>query len=168
MLKPAIHYADILPKLYQSIWFNDKYKYYNYNTTWRNFNVSDRSDDWHEFASVDSQGNVLGLISYYVVRCVPKAQSFGTLSFKSGSVIFGRDLLQSIDDIFVKFGLHKLDFSVVIGNPIEKTYDRLCEKYGGEILCIERDETRLQDNKLYDVKRYTITRENYLKKKSGS
>jgi hypothetical protein len=65
--------------------------------------------------------------------------------------------------MFTKFNLHKLDFGVVIGNPVEKTYDNLCRRYGGRILCIEKEETRLQDNKLYDVKRYEIMREDYLK-----
>jgi hypothetical protein len=51
----------------------------------------------------------------------------------------------------------------VIGNPIEETYDRLCAKYGGRILCIQKDETKLEDNKYYDVKLYEIMREDYMK-----
>ena len=44
MLKPAILYADQIPKLYQGVWFNDKYKYYNYNSYWHTFTVEDTSN----------------------------------------------------------------------------------------------------------------------------
>lgn len=165
MLAPAILYKEQLEKLYHSIWFDDKYKYYNYDAVWSTFNVCDKSNDWHEFVSIDKDGQILGVISYYIVRSVPRAQNLGILSFVSNSLIFGRDVLRVIQDIFEKFNLLKLNFSVVIGNPIEKTYDKLCAKYGGDILCIEKNETRLQDNQLYDVKRYVIDRENYLASK---
>ena len=77
--------------------------------------------------------------------------------------MFGKDLLKAIQDIFERFNFHKLTFSVVIGNPAEKSYDRLCAKYGGRILCIQKEETKLEDNKYYDVKRYEIMREDYMK-----
>jgi hypothetical protein len=166
MLKPAIFYKDEIPKLYQSIWFNEKYKYYNYNTSWHTFNVEDKTDDWHEFVSVDENGNVVGYIHYHVNRITLNCNAFGAINF-TDNPIFGRDLLQVIQDIFERFNFHKLDFSVVIGNPAEKSYDRLCQKYGGRILCIEKDETKLDDNKYYDVKRYTIMRDEYLAARRG-
>ena len=54
---------------------------------------------------------------------------------------------------------------MVIGNPIERTYDKLCQKYGGRIIGIEKEETKLQDNKYYDVKRYEILRSEYVANK---
>lgn len=160
MLKPAILYKDEIPKLYQSIWFNEKYKYYNYNTTWHTFSIADSTNDWHEFVSVDKQGKIIGYIHYYVVRDTLNCCRFGAINF-TNNPIFGKDLLQVFKDIFERFNFHKVQFAVVIGNPVEKTYDRLCQKYGGRILCIEKDETKLEDNKYYDVKRYEILRDEY-------
>ena len=160
MLKPAIQYAEVLPKLYQSIWFNEKYKYYNYSPTWHTFQIDDKTNDWHEFVSVDKEGKVIGYIHYYVNRTTQNCCRFGAINF-TDDPIFGKDILQVIRDIFERFNFRKLDFSVVIGNPAEKSYDRLCQKYGGRILCIEKDETILDDNKYYDVKRYCITRDEY-------
>ena len=160
MLKPAILYKEEIPRLYQSIWFNDKYKYYNYSTTWHTFSIDEKTNDWHEFVSVNAKGEVIGYIHYYVNRTTLNCNRFGAINFTDDPT-FGRDLLQVIKDIFERFNFHKLDFSVVIGNPAEKSYDHLCKKYGGHILCIEKDETKLDDNKYYDVKRYYIMRDEY-------
>lgn len=167
MLKPAIQYADILPKLYQSIWFKNKYKYYNYNSYWHTFQIEDKTIDWHEFVSVNGEGEVIGYIHYYVDRVTLNCSRFGAINFTDDPT-FGKDLLQVIKDIFERFNFHKLTFSVVIGNPVEETYDRLCAKYGGRILCIQKDETKLEDNKYYDVKLYEIMREDYLKCKKNT
>ena len=164
MIKPAFLYKEQIEKMYANIWFEDKYKFYNYTPYWQNLNINDKTTDWHEFVSLNEKGEIIGLFSYYVYRDVSAARSFGAINFTDDMVTFGRDLLQVIDEIFTKFNFNKLNFGVVIGNPIEKTYDRLCTKYGGRILCVEKDETRLQDNKLYDVKRYEIMRSEYLKK----
>lgn len=162
MLKPAILYADQIPKLYQGVWFNDKYKYYNYNSYWHTFTVEDKTFDWHEFVSVDASGQVIGYIHYYIDRNTLNCMRFGAINF-TDNPLFGKDLLQVIKDIFERFNFHKLSFGMVVGNPIEKTYDRLVEKYGGRITCIEKEETKLDDNKYYDVKRYEILREDYLR-----
>jgi hypothetical protein len=134
VLKPAILYKEEIPRLYQSIWFNDKYKYYNYSTTWHTFSIDEKTHDWHEFVSVNAKGEVIGYIHYYVNRTTLNCNRFGAINFTDDPV-FGRDLLQVIKDIFERFNFHKLDFSVVIGNPAEKSYDHLCKKLAA-IFCV--------------------------------
>ena len=162
MLKPAILYADQIPKLYQSLWFNDKYKYYNYNSHWYTFTVEDKTFDGHEFVSVDASGQIIGYIHYFIDRCTLNCMRFGAINF-TDNPLFGKDVLQVVKDIFERFNFHKLSFGMVVGNPIENTYDRLVEKYGGRVVCIEKEETKLDDNKYYDVKRYEILRDDYLR-----
>ena len=50
-----------------------------------------------------------------------------------------------------------------MGNPIEKMYDKYINKYGGRIIGINKQSTKLQDENYYDVKYYEIFREDYLK-----
>lgn len=73
---------------------------------------------------------------------------------------------KAFKDIFEKFRLHKLSFSVVVGNPIESQYDRLIEKYGGRIVGIQKAQTKLIDNKYYDVKLYEILADQYYNAKA--
>lgn len=78
-------------------------------------------------------------------------------------MIFGRDLGKALTDIFEKFNFNKLKFSVVVGNPIEKSYDRMIQKYGGRVVGIFREDARLIDGNLYDVKQYEILRSDYMR-----
>lgn len=75
------------------------------------------------------------------------------------------DVGQVLRDIFEKFKFNKLTFSVVIGNPIEKSYDKMISKYDGRIVGIYEKETKLIDGEYYDVKLYEITRKSYLESK---
>ena len=52
--------------------------------------------------------------------------------------------------------IRKLNFSVAIGHPIEKSYDKMVEKYGGRITGIKKEDVKLFDGKLYDLKGYEI------------
>ena len=45
-------------------------------------------------------------------------------------------------DIFERFGFRKLVFSVAVGNPIEKSYDKMMERYGGRVVGIFKEEFR--------------------------
>ena len=63
--------------------------------------------------------------------------------------------------------MRKLEFTVVVGNPIEKTYDKLIKKYGGNIVGVKHKNCKLIDNKYYDEKIYEIFREDYIKNRYG-
>ncbi|TVX86108.1 hypothetical protein FPZ44_23735 [Paenibacillus agilis] len=76
-------------------------------------------------------------------------------------MVFVKDLQKFLSDIFERFGFNKLSYSVVIGNPIEKSYDRMTHKYGGRIVGVNRNEVLLSDGTLNDLKLYEILKEDY-------
>ena len=96
------------------------------------------TDTWnsHNFVSLDKEDNILGYISYTIDRPACIAHNLCIISFTQGTSTFGKDLLQTIKDIFYKYNFNCLAFKVVVGNPIEKTYDKLVDKYGGNIVGI--------------------------------
>ena len=67
---------------------------------------------------------------------------------------------------FEKFNFRKLNFSVVIGNPIEKSYDRMVKRFGGAICGYQRENVRLFDGKFYDEKLYEVLSEDYWRAKT--
>lgn len=164
MLDLAIKHKEELKRLNLNIWHDEKYKYYNYRNFWDLPEFKESTWDGHDFVSLNSKGEIIGAIGYSINRPTEAACGLGILNF-TNDPIFGKDVLQAIKDIFEKFNFRKLSFCVVIGNPIEKTYDRLAAKYGGRIVGVEREETKLCDNKYYDVKRYEILRVDYMKAK---
>ena len=162
MLDVAIKYSDQLKKQMLNLWFVEKYKYWNYDNYHREFVVESNTWNNHQFVSIDNNGNIIGYIGYTVDRLTYSVYGLSAINFTENKIVFGNDLRKALIDIFEKFNFHKLKFAVVIGNPIEKSYDKLIEKYGGRIVGVYEQETKLIDDKYYDEKIYEITRENYL------
>ena len=164
MLKLAHTYQDKLNKAYSSIIFQDKYKYYNCDNYW-SYTKEVSKDSWNnlEFVSVDKNDNVIGYLGAGISRSTEKVASLGIMNFYDINITFSKDLYQFLHDLFMKFNFRKIEFIVVIGNPAEKMYDKYIEKYGGRIVGVSRESTKLQDNKYYDIKEYEIFRDDYLK-----
>lgn len=167
MLDLALKHKDELQKLYINTWYQEKYKYYNYNAYCSVPEFKDSTWEAHDFVSINNKGEIVGYICYSINRQANIVYGLGIINFTDDAITFGKDLRQAIKDIFEKFNFHKLSYSVVIGNPIEKQYDKLTLKYGGRIVGIEKQDTKLFDNKYYDVKRYEILREDYMKAKEN-
>lgn len=161
MLDVAIKYADALKDKMYDIWFNEKYKYWNSNTYHSDIEISNETWANHQFVSIQDD-EIIGYICYEINRESNCCLGLGNINFTDDKMTFGRDLGQALTDIFEKFQFNKLKFSVVIGNPIEKSYDRMIQRYGGRIVGIFRQDTRLIDGNLYDVKQYEILRSEYL------
>lgn len=165
MLVPAINYTNVLKEKMNSIWFNEKYMYYNYDTYYSELEIDNETWNNHQFISLDKEDNIIGFIHYRVNRQTYNCYGLGIINFTNNKITFGNDLKQAINDIFEKFNFNKLNFTVVAGNPIEKSYDKMIKKYGGRIVGIYKNEIKLINGKYYDKKLYEITRDDYLKHK---
>ena len=163
MLVPAIMYEEELKKKMRSIWFEDKYKYYIYNNYCSDIQIDKDSWNKHQFVSIDSNGNIIGYIAYEVCRQTNACERMAAINFTDNIAIFGMDLGQALKDIFEKFKFRKLNFSVVVGNPIERSYDKLIQKYNGRIVGVYKKDALLIDGEYYDKKAYEIMREDYMK-----
>lgn len=172
-MKPI--YTEQLIELYTSIWGNEYYKFF---ITSPIFNIElaipDKNTKYrHEFVSVDKFGDIIGVISYSIDRSTGNCHTLFICNFdnvrneisdsdkRKRSVIFGRDIKKAINDLFLTFNFNKLEFYVVVGNPVEKTYDKLVQRYGGKVVEIKKQDVRLWDNKLYDTKWYKILKSSY-------
>ena len=115
---------------------------------------------------MDSHGNVIGYIAYGIDRENDNVYALNIVNFSDNKVVFGLDVGQALRDIFEKFNFRKLNFSVVIGNPIEKSYDRMVKRFGGAICGYQRENVRLFDGKFYDEKLYEVLSEDYWRAKT--
>lgn len=166
MLDVAIRHEIELNDLFRSVWFKERYKYWNCANYYEEWSASDSTWTSHQFVSMRN-GNVIGYIGYTINRAdLDEAYSLNIINFEERpSVTFARDLGKALTDIFEKYKLRKLSFTVVIGNPIEKSYDKMCELYGGRIVGIKKKQVRLIDGELYDEKLYEVLREDYERRK---
>lgn len=165
MLDVAIKYKEQLEKLQYNIWFNDKYKFWNDDTYYNSMTIDDNTWERHQFVSTKNE-QIIGYISYSVNRKCNYVQNLSIMNFTDDKITFGMDLGQALQDIFEKYNFRKLNFCVVVGNPIEKSYDKMIKKYNGRIVGVFKDDVKLIDNKYYDIKHYEVTRENYMSAKN--
>lgn len=162
MLKNAIFYEEALQKALIETWYDPKYQYF-YGSDWRGvFNIRD-GQNRHDFVSVDTDENLIGYIGYRIFPVTRLASDFGIINFTDNKATFGRDLRTAVDDIFRKFGVETLEFSMICSNPIERSYDRAVARMGGRVLCIRH--ARCQDlaGNICDEKLYEVTRDEYFR-----
>lgn len=162
MLDVANKYEDELKVLNMDTWYNDKYKFYH-GSSW--CNVKEMADNnWEDriFVSKNKDDEILGMIGYHINRADDYVDCLYIINYTDNKVTFGMDLYQVLDDMFTKYNFRKLNFTVIVGNPIEKSYDNLIHKFGGRIIGTYKENVKLMDNKYYDEKIYEIFREDYL------
>lgn len=160
MLEPAIKYKEQLEKLQYNIWFNDKYKYWNCDVYYDTMQVDTNTWNRHQFVSV-LNGEVIGYIAYNITRADNSVSALSILNFSDNKAVFGKDLMCALKDIFEKYKFRKLNFCVIIGNPIEKSYDKMIKKYGGRIVGTYKEDVKLIDGEYYDKKLYEILSSEY-------
>ena len=161
MLDFAKKHEKDLQQLFADTTFDFKYLFAHCSVYRDDFKLPDSTFDLHSFVSLYGR-EIIGYISYNIRRIEGIVSGMCIEHFGKGyDYTFGRDVFCCIRDIFEKFRFNKIDFAVVIGNPVEKTYDRLVKRYGGRIVGIMEKDVRLMDGLLYDVKQYEILADNY-------
>lgn len=158
-------YEDQIKKKMFEVWYDEKYQYYFGGSQRRDFSIPNNSNDGlcRAFAVLNDKNDLLGVIRYYVDFEAKVAQWFGAINFTDDKITFGRALFQVITDCFIKFGLEVVEWNVICGNPIERSYDRLCNKFGGRIVGIRHKRAMDLSGNIHDEKIYEILREDFLK-----
>jgi len=160
MLEPAIKYKEQLEKLQYDMWFNDRYKYWVNDVFHDTMTIDTNTWNRHQFVSIHNN-EVIGYIAYNVVRAESKVNALSIINFSNNKLVFGKDLMKALKDIFEKYKFRKLSFYVVVGNPVEKSYDKMIKKFGGRIVGICKDDVKLIDGTYHDRKLYEILSNEY-------
>lgn len=160
MLEPAIKYKDQLEAIQYDTWFNDKYKYWNCSIYHDSIQIHSDTWNYHQFVST-YKGQVIGYISYETGRQTNNVVSLSIMNFSDNSAVFGSDLRRALRDIFEKYKFNKLNFTVVVGNPVEPSYDKMISRFGGRIVGILKQDVKLADGEYYDKKIYEVLSSDY-------
>lgn len=158
-------YEEQIKKEMWKIWYDERYQHYFGGNQRRDFSISDNSDSevCRAFAVLNNENELIGVIRYFVDSEMRIAQWFGAINFTDDKVTFGRALVQVIKDCFIKFGIEVVEWRVIHGNPVERSYDRLCKRFGGRIVGIRRKRAIDLAGNVHDDKIYEILREDFFK-----
>lgn len=163
MLDLAINHVEELKEKFRGTWFSEKYKFWAYGNYYEEFEMKESTWNSHQFVSLNIDGEVIGYVGYEIDRGNDFVEGLNIINFTDSKATFGLDIGKALTDVFEKFHFRKLSFCVVIGNPIESTYDRMIEKYHGRVVGVRKAHVKLYDGFYYDVKMYEILAEDYFK-----
>lgn len=185
MLDLALNHEEELQKRYRECWFKEKYKYF-FNCFSEKLHIEESTWNRMQFVSLNSSGEVIGFIEYTTDRVNNMVDNLILINFsenivhKNGKgeidksdkikfsknmITFGMDTHHAFSNIFNKFHIRKIQFFVIIGNPIEATYDAIIKKNGGRIVGTRHAHVKLYDGNYYDEKIYEIFATDYYKKR---
>lgn len=163
MLEPAILHKDSLNRLFALYSLKDEYKFYTCGENVQLIaNIHDTNWEGHQFVSVDNGQKILGFMGATVDRNGRFVKNLSLMAFEKGKMTFIRDFQRFIWRLISYHNYHKIRWSVIVGSPHEKTYDRLCKTYGGRIVGVFENENRLEDGQLYNEKHYEIMSSNLI------
>lgn len=158
-------YEEEIRQKFWEIWYDEKYQYYFGSNMRNDFSLDNNYDDCqsHNFAVINDNNELLGYIDYSVDNEMRIAKWFGAINFSDDKFTFGLALRQVITDCFLKFGMEVVEWNVVCGNPVERSYDKMCKKLGGTIVGVKHRRSKDLAGNVHDEKTYEILRENFLK-----
>jgi hypothetical protein len=160
MLKPAKMYQTDLERSAIGMAFDDRYKF-SRTQCYYNLTVVLADSTWSDIQMVSvcsKSGRLLGFLHAAIHRESNSVSGLTYNGFCSEKIHaeWLYDMREFFESLFTKFNFNKINFSVVIGNPAEKSWDRLCKAYGGRVVGYCAQDIKLTDGKLYDRKLYEV------------
>ncbi len=132
MLIPAILKKDEIVHKFQEKYYTEDMFYETGGLNNWLPNIEDcPSASQHQYAIINNKDEqkVIGYLSYYVDYVAMSASNFGLISFDKGNAIVGKDLYNKMQELLKT--MHRIEWRMIGGNPVERSYDRFCNKYGG-------------------------------------
>lgn len=161
MIELAIKHELELQSLFTDIAFDERFKFYH-PFSFREKYIAP-ADTWSKIDwAVLENGKVTGFIGYSIDRDSLVVSDLKAINFCGTSLSFAKAIMKVITGLFTIFKFRKLRFSVVVGNPIEPSYDRLVQRFGGRICGLWKSEDKLFDGTLADRKWYEIMGDDFV------
>ena len=81
----------------------------------------------------EESGNLLGYFSYSINWRTRALYDFDLYSFSKNNSIIGIDIFRHLKQVIKTNKIHRIEYNMIEGNPVEKHYDKFAKHYGGKI-----------------------------------
>lgn len=159
LVNAKLYENDIKNELYK-LWYEEKYQYYFSGLERYDF-VLGNDGLLRSFAVLNNKDSLIGFISYRLDLETMLAYNFGAVNFSSDKLTYGLAMLKVINDCFTRYGIKMIEWKVVCGNEIEKSYDKICTKLGGHIVGILHNRFKSLNGELHNCKIYELSSEEF-------
>lgn len=156
MLVPAILYKEQIIREFQKLYYTDDMMYETGCLEQYIPAIPEEPDEGRFDYAIINKDKLIGYLSYRVDYYVSKAYNFGLISFDRGNPVVGSDLFKKMEEL-VRL-LHKVEWRMIGGNPVEKHYDKFCQIHNGK-KHILKDSVRDARGEYHDDIIYEIIKE---------
>ncbi|MFH6983472.1 hypothetical protein [Marinoscillum luteum] len=160
MLRYAYHHAEELQRAFTQYTKEDEIFMFFFPYRFFQLRIEPDTSKKLQFVSVDQSGQVVGMFIMRVDWHAHHVYDFAFINFQAQKATFSLDLARLIKKLFEEFKFRKIKYKVIVGHDIEATHDRLAMKYG-KIVGTFREDIRLTNGQLYDVKHYELSIDDY-------
>lgn len=167
MIKPAILYKESLNSCFAKSSLNPADMFYTEQYWQLECHLSNSTWETLQMVSVDQSDNIVGFFNLSIDQGCHFVSSLGALRFlknKEYDIMFAKDFLEVFLKCFNHFKYNKICFSICMGSPHEKMYNKFIEKYGGKVVGVREKHYRTVDGTIHDMKIYEISRDKFLEK----
>ncbi|MGO5053568.1 GNAT family N-acetyltransferase [Lachnospiraceae bacterium LCP25S3_G4] len=159
MLIPAILRKNELLQEFQKLQYTDYLMYEVGSCDNYMPNIEDEpSKETYQYAIINAREELVGYISYQIDWYSSQANNFGLMSFDRGNALIGKEIFNVMTNLIENLKLHRIEWYMVGGNPVERSYDKFCKKYNGRKIVL-RDVFKDRYGKYHDSITYEIIRE---------
>lgn len=132
MLKAAKLYEKELQEIYYNVIDNPKYKYISCNYV---SSLEIAPDEWSTVQKISYKDRVIGFFQADICRSIRKISEVKVFSIAKTLEeykVLEKDLLKFV--LYLLDNFTKIEWSVIIGNPVQKKYRQFAEKVGGRVV----------------------------------
>ena len=132
MLIPAIIKKNDILESFKRYYYSDDMMYETGSLNNWLPNIQEETETGRfQYAIVDSKENLIGYLDYHIDWYNSCASRFGVISFDRGNPIVGRDLFNELNKLINNYKLHRIEWRMIGGNPVERNYDKFCKMFNG-------------------------------------
>ena len=132
ILESAMLHKEELEKLFYEHIYDDEMFYYMGCAHANVAPVIRAEENFYQYAIVYDE-EVVGYLSYSIMASTNSACNFGLMSFKNCMAI-GEALNEVMDGLLRT--CRRIEWRMVGGNPVKRTYDRFCERHSGNVVVL--------------------------------
>lgn len=131
MLKPAVLYKEEIQKELAKHNYTEDMVFYTGYLGHSLANIQENNDgDLYQYAIVDN-GNLVGYFTYHIDWYSSCVSRFGLFAFDRKDRTIGIDVYKELKKLINDYHIHRVEWFMISGNPVERHYDRFCKKYNG-------------------------------------
>lgn len=155
MLEPAILWKEAIGRQFKELYYSEEMMYLAGREPWIP-NVDDDSEGTFAWAIVNKEDDLIGYFCYRIKYFESTACDFSVISFDKGNPIIGKDVFEKMEELVEEF--HRVEWTMISGNPVERHYDKFLERHGGRKLVLW-DEFRDRNGEFHNQIIYEIVGE---------